>query len=143
MKNNDDWKHKLTPEEYKILREKGTEAPFTGKYIHEKAEGVYACAACGTPLFSSEDKFKSGTGWPSFTKPVDEKQIGTEKDASHGMSRTEILCKTCGGHLGHVFDDLPRRSQGKAGGPKELHGKPATGKRYCVNSAVLKLKNKK
>ena len=130
MEQNDEWKNKLSPEEYKILREKGTEAPFTGKYVHEKTSGMYACAACGTPLFSSEDKFESDTGWPSFTKPVEEKNIGTEEDTSHGMARTEILCKKCGGHLGHVFND----------GPKELHGKPAGGKRYCVNSTALKLK---
>ncbi len=130
---NDDWKNKLSPEEYKILREKGTEPAFSGKYWNEKSGGMYACAACGTPLFSSKDKFESGTGWPSFTRPVNEKDIGTEEDVSHGMNRTEILCKKCGGHLGHVFED----------GPKELHGKPATGKRYCVNSAALKLEKKR
>lgn len=124
--NEDQWKEMLTPEQYKILREKGTEAPFTGEYVHEKADGTYACAACGNPLFDSTAKFDSGTGWPSFDQALPG-AVETHSDTSHGMVRTEITCARCGSHLGHVFDD----------GPKET-----TGKRYCINSVCLDLEEK-
>jgi peptide-methionine (R)-S-oxide reductase len=125
-KNEDGWKEKLTPEQYAVLREKGTEAPFTGALLHEERQGNYTCAACGNPLFSSDTKFDSGTGWPSF----DEALPGATKlieDSSHGMRRTEVVCARCGSHLGHIFDD----------GPTE------TGKRYCMNSVCLALEEKK
>lgn len=118
-------KKKLTPEEYAILREKGTEAPGTGKYLHEKREGMYTCKVCGSPLFSSDAKFDSGTGWPSF----DEALPGAVRfihDESHGMNRTEIVCTNCNSHLGHVFEDGPT----------------STGKRFCLNSACLDLQEK-
>jgi len=124
------WRKKLTPEQYKVLRERGTEAPFTGELLHNKEDGTYVCVACGTPLFSSEEKFDSGTGWPSFTDPMGEDAVATATDDSLGMRRTEVLCNKCGGHLGHVFDDGP--------GPE--------GKRFCINSLSLKFdpdKNKK
>jgi peptide-methionine (R)-S-oxide reductase len=117
---NQDWKNKLTPEQYAVLREKGTEAPFSGKLLHEKRDGMYKCAACGNPLFPSTAKFDSGTGWPSF----DEALPGAVKfveDNSHGMKHTEVVCAQCGGHLGHLFDDGPTPS----------------GKRYCLNSVCL------
>lgn len=114
-----EWKKKLSDEQYKILREKGTERPFTGKLLHNKEEGKYTCAGCGALLFSSEKKFDSGTGWPSFSEATE--NVGKRKDISHGMERTEVYCKKCGGHLGHVFDDGPMPS----------------GKRFCVNSAAL------
>lgn len=121
-KNEDEFKEKLSPEQYEVLREKGTEAPFTGKYLHEKAEGTYNCAACGNPLFSSAAKFDSGTGWPSFDEALPG-AIEEREDRSHGMDRTEVVCARCGSHLGHVFDDGPAR----------------TGKRHCINSVCLKL----
>ncbi len=124
MNGKDEWKEKLTPEQYHVLREKGTEAPGTGKYVHTKDKGMYVCAACGTELFSSDAKFDSGTGWPSFTDPANRENIKLTEDTSHGMSRVEVTCKKCGGHLGHVFDDGPA----------------ASGKRYCINSCSLELK---
>lgn len=123
-KSEKDWKEELTPEQYKIMREKGTERPFTGEYVNEKAKGVYKCAACGAGLFSSDAKFDSGTGWPSFTEPANRKHVELKEDKSGGMDRVEVICKNCGSHLGHVFDD----------GPIE-HG----GKRYCINSVCLEL----
>lgn len=122
--NNSDFRKKLTPEEYRVLREKGTEAPFSGKYAETKDRGMYVCKACGAELFSSEAKFDSGTGWPSFDEPANREHIALREDTSHGMRRTEVLCKNCGSHLGHVFDDGPTK----------------TGKRYCINSVCLDLK---
>jgi peptide-methionine (R)-S-oxide reductase len=124
--SEDEWKKKLTKEEYHVLREKGTEAPFTGKYVDNHEKGIYKCAACGTPLFSSDDKFNSGTGWPSFYEPMNKEDIEEEVDKSHGMTRTEVLCKNCGGHLGHVFDDVPKNK----------------GCRYCINSISLDFEKK-
>ena len=121
-----EWEKMLTPEQYKILREKGTEAPFTGEYVHEKADGTYACMACGNPLFSSESKFDSGTGWPSFDQALPG-AVEQHRDSAHGMERTEITCARCGSHLGHVFDDGPAAT---------------TGKRYCINSVCLDLEEK-
>ncbi len=121
-KTDEEWKKELSPEEYRILREKGTEAPFTGRYYRHKDKGTYTCAGCGSKLFSWEDKYESGTGWPSFNRTMDRESVEAREDRSHGMKRTEVLCSKCGGHLGHVFDD----------GPKP------TGKRYCINSAALK-----
>ncbi len=121
-----DWKEKLTPEQYHIMREKGTEAPFSGEYVHTKDKGMYNCAACGNQLFSSDTKFDSGTGWPSFDQAIPG-SVKMEHDAKYGMDRTEVLCAKCDAHLGHVFDD----------GPAET-----TGKRFCINSACLMLKKK-
>jgi len=118
-------KAKLTPEQYHVLREKGTEAPGTGKYLHEKKEGTYMCAVCGNPLFASDTKFDSGTGWPSFDTAI-EGSIKYIEDAEYGMSRTEVVCAKCGSHLGHVFDD----------------GATESGKRYCMNSVCLELAEK-
>jgi peptide-methionine (R)-S-oxide reductase len=118
------WKEKLTPEQYKILRERGTEAPFTGKFTNNFENGMYECAACGQELFSSETKFNSDCGWPSFDKSIDG-NVEFVEDYSHGMQRVEVLCNNCGGHLGHVFDD----------GPQDT-----TGRRFCINSAALSFK---
>ena len=116
-----EWRTRLTPEQYEVLRRKGTERAFTGRYWNEKRRGTYLCAGCHTPLFSSEAKYDSGSGWPSFFEALDPEAIATCRDESYGMVRTEILCAKCGGHLGHRFDDGP----------------PPTGIRHCVNSAAL------
>jgi peptide-methionine (R)-S-oxide reductase len=125
VKTEEEWKKELTPEEYRILREKGTEAPGSGELYHNKESGMYVCRACGAELFSSDAKYDSGSGWPSFWQAVDPSKITKAVDESFGMIRTEIMCARCGSHLGHVFDD----------GPKET-----TGKRFCVNSASLKFR---
>jgi len=117
-----EWRERLTPEQYEILRQKGTERAFTGVYWDEHSSGVYRCAGCGSELFRSDTKFESGTGWPSFYEPTSLDSVVTETDASYGMNRTEVMCATCGGHLGHVFPDGPA----------------PTGLRYCINSAALK-----
>lgn len=122
-KTEQEWKKELTPEQYRILREKDTEPPFTGKYYKEHSRGVYKCAACGNELFSSDTKFDSGSGWPSFTDSINRQNVDLKEDANHGMRRIEVLCARCGSHLGHVFDDGP---------------KPA-GKRFCINSVSLDL----
>ena len=124
VKSEEEWKNHLSPEQYRVLREKGTEAPFTGKYYLNKDKGVYVCAACGNELFTSDMKFNSGCGWPSFDREIAGGKIKTQIDSSHGMIRTEILCARCGSHLGHLFDDGPT----------------ATGERYCVNSVSLNFK---
>lgn len=120
-KSEEEWKKELTKEQFKVLRLKGTERPFTGELLNNKAEGIYRCAGCDTPLFSSNAKFDSGSGWPSFSSVLDNDNIDESTDTSHSMVRTEVLCKKCGGHLGHVFND----------GPKP------TGLRYCINSVAL------
>lgn len=122
-KSEAEWREQLSDEEYRVLREKGTERAFTGPYWDEKAEGTYRCRGCGTPLFSSDTKYDSGCGWPSFYQPIEESNVETRKDLSHLMVRTEVLCAACGGHLGHVFPDGPR----------------PTGLRYCINSVSLDL----
>ena len=119
-----EWRERLTPEQYDVLRGKGTERPFSGTNEHSKEHGTYHSAACGAELFSSETKFESGTGWPSFTEPADRENVELHEDRSHGMVRTEVTCKRCGSHLGHVFPDGPRN---------------AGGMRYCINSVALKL----
>ena len=126
-KSEEEWKNKLSPEQYHILREKGTERAFTGKYHDNKENGMYVCAACGTQLFSSDTKFDSGTGWPSFYAPADGSNVEQKLDFSMGIPRKEVLCKKCGGHLGHVFSDGPN----------------PTGKRFCINSCSLEFKKPK
>lgn len=122
--SQDELKKMLTPEQYHVLFEKGTEAPFSGEYVDNHEKGVFKCAACGSELFASDAKFDSGTGWPSFDKPANRENVILQDDLTGGMKRIEVLCKNCGAHLGHVFDD----------GPQET-----TGERFCINSCALKL----
>jgi peptide-methionine (R)-S-oxide reductase len=121
-KTDAQWREELTPEQYQVLRKAGTERPFTGEYVDNHADGTYRCAGCGAELFSSDTKFESGSGWPSFTEPAVAEAVELRRDVSLGMARTEVVCRRCGGHLGHVFDDGPR---------------DAGGMRYCMNSCSL------
>ena len=126
-KSEQEWREQLTAEQFEVLRKAGTERAFTGPHWDEKGEGMYRCAGCGTELFSSDTKFESGTGWPSFTEPANLEQVELRPDNSHFMRRTEVACKTCGGHLGHVFED----------GPAERGGQ-----RYCINGCALEFEKK-
>ncbi|MGC1176874.1 MAG: peptide-methionine (R)-S-oxide reductase MsrB [Candidatus Saccharimonadales bacterium] len=128
MTDKDQWKDKLTPEQYRILREKGTEAPFSGKLLHEKGTGDFVCGACGAVVFKSDTKFDSGSGWPSFYDPANTEAVKLVEDTDHGMRRVEVTCANCGSHLGHVFNDAPDQP---------------TGMRFCINSAALDFKEKK
>ncbi len=121
--SDEDWRRRLTPEQYEVLRRRGTEPPFTGRYWNVKDDGVYRCAGCGAELFTSQTKFDSGTGWPSFYEPAVAENVELRPDSSHGMTRTEVACRRCGGHLGHVFPDGPA----------------PTGQRYCINSCSIEL----